>query len=94
MVDPDVYAMIEENISEQHLALDFDDMGSDSSGTGGSTQSRPDEIDAVTVEVAEAAEAGAAYGGGVDDISAAIESREDAGAAAEAETRGQMGGRR
>jgi len=42
MVDPDVYAMIEENISEAHLALDFDDMGSDSSETGGAMASGND----------------------------------------------------
>jgi len=41
MVDPDVYAMIEENISEVHLALDFDDMGS-STETGGAMASSDD----------------------------------------------------
>jgi len=39
MVDPDVYAMIEENISEAHLALDFDDMGGSSTDMGGTMAS-------------------------------------------------------
>ena len=43
MVDPDVYAMIEENISDVHLALDFDDMGSDSADMGGAMASRDDD---------------------------------------------------
>jgi len=43
MVDPEVYAMIEENISDVHLALDFDDMGSDSAEMGGTMASRDDD---------------------------------------------------
>jgi len=42
MVDPDVYAMIEENISDVHLALDFDDMGGSSTDMGGAMASRDD----------------------------------------------------
>jgi len=42
MVDPDVYAMIEENISEVHLALDFDDMGGSSADMGGAMASSGD----------------------------------------------------
>jgi hypothetical protein len=42
IVDPDVYAMIEENISDVHLALDFDDMGSPSTDMGGAMASGDD----------------------------------------------------
>ncbi|MGB5395608.1 MAG: hypothetical protein WBN96_00525 [Gammaproteobacteria bacterium] len=42
IVDPDVYAMIEENISDVHLALDFDDMGSPSTDMGGAMASADD----------------------------------------------------
>jgi len=42
MVDPDVYAMIEENISDVHLALDFDDMGGSNTDMGGSMASSDD----------------------------------------------------
>jgi len=42
MVDPEVYAMIEENISDAHLALDFDDMGGSSTDMSGAMGSRDD----------------------------------------------------
>ncbi len=42
IVDPDVYAMIEENISDVHLAMDFDDMGSPSTDMGGAMGSSDD----------------------------------------------------
>ena len=43
MVDPDVYAMIEENISDVHLAMEFDEMGSDSADMGQGMASRDDD---------------------------------------------------
>lgn len=43
MVDPEVYAMIEENISDVHLAMEFDDMGSDSADMGEGMASRNDD---------------------------------------------------
>lgn len=51
MVDPDVYAMIEENISDMHLALDFDDMGSDSSDMGGAMGSRNDDAGNMVADI-------------------------------------------
>ena len=42
MIDPEVYEMIEENISEMHLSLTFDDMGSPSSDMGGAMASADD----------------------------------------------------
>ena len=43
IVDPEVYAMIEENISDVHLAMVFDEMGNDSADMGEGMASRDDD---------------------------------------------------
>ena len=49
IVDPEIYAMIDENVSDSpHADLTFDDMGSDaSSGTGGAMDSMSADVDVV-----------------------------------------------
>ncbi|MBT8440614.1 MAG: hypothetical protein KJO91_12850, partial [Gammaproteobacteria bacterium] len=69
IIDPDVYAMIEENISDVHLAMTFDDMGGDTTDVGGSMQSRDTDVgnmgDAMGGDVADV---GAEIGGNMEDI--------------------------
>lgn len=81
MVDPDVYAMIEENISDVHLAMTFDDMGGNSDEVGGAMESRDTE-------------SGAEMGSDLADAGAAMESREVMSAMADVEPSGQMGSQR
>lgn len=52
MVDPDVYAMIEENISDVHLAMEFDEMGSDSADMGEGMASRNDDTGNMAADMA------------------------------------------
>ena len=50
IVDPEIYAMIDENVADTpHADLTFDDMGSDATDTGGSMSGRDaaDSADAV-----------------------------------------------
>ena len=58
IVDPEVYEMIEENISEVHLDMTFDDMGGDTTEVGSAMEAQ--DIDG-----------GAAMGGDVADVGAA-----------------------
>ena len=62
MVDPAVYEMIEENISEVHLAMTFEDMGGDTTEVGSAMEARDSDV-------------GAAMGGDVADVGSAMESR-------------------
>ena len=63
IVDPEVYEMIEENISEVHLDMTFDDMGGDTADVGSAMEAQ--DIDG-----------GAAMGGDLADVGAAMETRE------------------
>ncbi len=81
IIDPDVYAMIEENISDVHLAMTFDDMGGDTTDVGSAMEAR--DIDG-----------GAAMGGDVADVGAAMEDREVMSSMADVEPAGQMGSQR
>jgi hypothetical protein len=81
MVDPDVYAMIEENISDVHLAMTFEDMGGDTSDVGNAMEARDDD-------------AGLAMGGIMEDVGAAMEAREEMSAMAEVEPAGPGNSRR
>ena len=81
MVDPDVYAMIEENISDAHLALDFDDMGSDSVETGGSMASRDEDAGNMAADM----------GSDLESISSDLA---ETGLAMSDVEQGSMGGRR
>lgn len=80
MVDADTYAMIDENVSDIHRDMDFDDI--DMGGTtevGGTAASR--DMEDGSAQIGEAR----------DDIGAAEESREEMNAMADAEGSGPMG---
>jgi len=80
IVDPEVYEMIEENISDAHLALTFDDMGGATTTEAGSA--------------ARAREDGAAVGNDLADAAAEMEATEEINAMADAAPRGSMSSQR
>ena len=94
IVDPEIYAMIEENISDVHLAMTFDDMGGNSTDTGNAMEST-DEVGNMGSEMAASLEdQGAEMGANMEDISAAMESREEMNSMADIEPAGSMNGQR
>ena len=66
IIDPDVYAMIEENISDVHLAMEFDDMGSDSADMGQGMASRDIDTGNMAADMASGMGADMASGMGND----------------------------
>jgi len=95
MVDPEVYAMIEENISEVHLAMTFDDMGGNSADAGSEMTSRADEVDNMGSEMAARLEdIGAEMGANMEDVGAEMASREEMSSMANIEPTGSMNGQR
>jgi hypothetical protein len=81
IVDPEVYEMIEENISEVHLDMTFDDMGGDTTDVGSAMEARDDEV-------------GAEMGGDLADVGAAMETREEMNSMADIEPSGPMSSQR
>ena len=84
-VDPDIYAMIDQNVSDVHNALTFEDMGSDVMG-GDTDVGGDSDVGGTAVSLdTEVGNMGAETGGDVEDVGAEIgENMEDIGAAAEA----------
>jgi len=79
IVDPVTYEMIDDNVSDVHADMDFDDI--DMGGTtevGGAAESRD-------------ADAGAEMGENLEDVGSAEESREEMNAMADTEASGPMG---
>ena len=73
IVDPEIYAMIDENVADTpHADLTFDDMGRDMDDMGAAMESRQDmeSMDGIMESRQE-----------MGDFGAAMESREDMGAA-------------
>ena len=75
IVDPAVYEMIEENISEVHLDMTFDDMGGDTTDVGSAME-------------AQDSDGGLAMSGDLEDVGAAMESREEMSSMADVEPAG------
>ena len=107
MVDPEIYAMIEENISDAHLDLTFDDMGGNSTDAGSPADSVDNEVGNMASEMRGSMESDvesemssnvesmeSEMGGNVEDISAVMESRADMNSMADIETAGSMNGKR
>jgi len=84
MVDADIYAMIEDNISDVHLAMTFDDMGGDTSDMGAGMQSRGGDIDNISAEI----------GGNLQDIGSAMETVQEMSSMADGVPAGPMGNQR
>lgn len=83
IVDPEIYAMIEENISEVHLAMTFDDMGGNSPETD-TAMGGNDEAGSMVAEM----------GSDLADVGAAMEAGSGMGGMSDIESGGQMNGQR
>jgi len=83
IVDPEIYALIEENISDVHLAMTFDDMGGNTSEVGNAMAARDDEGGFMGDEM----------GADMEDIGAAMEMREEMNAMADMEPAGPVNAR-
>jgi len=81
IVDPEVYDMIEENISEVHLDMTFDDMGGDTTDVGSNMEAQDSDV-------------GAAMGGDVEDFGAAMEERAEMSSMADVEPSGPASAQR
>jgi hypothetical protein len=81
IVDPEVYDRIEENISDVHLDMTFDDMGGDTTEVGSAMEARDSDV-------------GAAMGGDVADVGAAMEQRSEMNSMADAVPAGPMSSQR
>ena len=81
IVDPEVYEMIEENISEVHLDMTFDDMGGDTTDVGSNMEAQDSDV-------------GAAMGGDVEDVGSAMEERIEMNSMADVEAAGPMSSQR
>ena len=76
IVDPEIYAMIDENVSDVHAAMTFDDMGGDTIDVGGN----------VVSQIEDGSMGG--IGENLEAVGAEMESREEMNAMADSEGRG------
>ena len=89
IVDPEVYEMIEENISEVHLDMTFDDMGGDTTDVGSAMEARDDDVGNMgAAPGGDIEDVGAAMAGNLEDVGAAMESREEMNSMASVEPGG------
>ena len=95
IVDPEVYEMIDENVSDVHADMTFDDMGGDTIDMGGDVQSRADQVENMGAELGGDVEnVGAEIGGDMEDIGAEMETREEMNAMADSEPSAFMSSQR
>jgi opacity protein-like surface antigen len=80
IVDADVYAMIEENISEVHLDMTFDDMGGDTDVMSGDTSDVGSTRSSVSSDIANY---GTDMGADMEDVGAELAGELDIDAAEE-----------
>ena len=94
IVDEAVYDMIEENISDVHLDMTFEDMGGDTTEVGSARESIASDFgntgDAMGGDVEDV---GAELAGDLD-VEAAMESRQEANEMADSEPSGPMSAQR
>lgn len=96
IVDPEIYAMIDENVSDVHAAMTFDDMGGDTTAIG-SVEASPDApvLNAGEVTGGDIADVSAEFGveaiGDVAEVGQIEESREEMNAMAEDAPQGTRG---
>ena len=88
IVDPEVYDRIEENISDVHLDMTFDDMGGDTNDVGSAMEARDDAGNGGAAAGGDIEDVGAAMGGDMEDVGAAMESREESSSMASVEPSG------
>lgn len=94
IVDAAVYDQIEENISDVHLDMTFDDMGGDTTEVGNARESIASDVgNAGLVPGGDLENVGAENAGELD-IEAAMEAREENNAMADAEPSGPANAQR
>ena len=76
IVDPEIYAMIDENVSDVHAAMTFDDMGGDTIDVGGNVVSQMEDGSMGGI------------GENMEDIGSAMEARSEMNSMADSEGRG------
>ena len=95
IVDADVYEMIDENVSDVHAEMTFDDMGGDTLDVGSVAQARDTEVGNMGTEMDGDLEGvGAEMAGDIEGIGAEMESREEMNAMAESEPAANMSAQR
>ena len=95
IVDEETYAMIDENVSDIHADMTFDDMGGDTIDMGGDVQSRADQVENMGAEMGgDFEDVGAEIGENMEDIGAEMEQREEMNAMADAEPSAFMSSQR
>ena len=95
IVDPEIYEMIDENVSDVHAEMTFDDMGSDTTDVGSTAEARDDDVGNVGVAPGgDLEDVGAEMSGDLEDVGAAMEAREVESSMADAEPGGPMSAQR
>ncbi len=95
IVDADVYEMIEENISDVHLDMTFDDMGGDTIDVGSAMETSDTDVGNAGTEMGgDIADVGAEMAVTLEDVGAAMEAREVESAMAEVEPNAPMSAQR
>jgi hypothetical protein len=95
IVDPEIYEMIDENVSDIHAAMTFDDMGGDTSDVGAAMEARDDDVGNAGVDPGgDLEDVGAEMAGDMPDVGEAMESREENNSMAGTEPSGPMGAQR
>ena len=94
IVDEDVYAMIDENISDVHLDMTFEDMGGDTTDVGSARESIASDSGNAGAATGEDVEDVGAELAGELDVEAATESRQEANEMADSEPSGPMSAQR
>ena len=93
IVDPEIYEMIDENVSDVHREMTFDDMGGDTSEVGGAMVSRDSDVGNAGEAPGDGAEDfGAEMSGDAEGVGAARESRAEMNSMADMEPRGPANG--
>jgi hypothetical protein len=91
IVDPEIYEMIDENVSDVHAAMTFDDMGGDTTDVGSAAEARNNDVgNAGAAPGGDLEDVGAEMSGELEDVGAAMESREEANSMADTEPSGPM----
>ena len=95
IVDPEIYEMIDENVSDIHAAMTFDDMGGDTTDVGSAMESRDSDVgNAGAVPGGDLEDVGAEMSGDLADVGAAMEAREEVSAMADTEPSGPASAQR
>lgn len=95
MVEAEIYEMIDENVSDVHADMTFDDMGGDTTDVGSAMEASDTDVGNAGTEMGgDLADVGAEMSGDLEDVGAAMEAREVESAMAESEPNAPMSAQR